>query len=135
MDTKVSRVKSLLHTLALYVEARGRLLQIEAQEAGTRLVEIVILVVVLLAFLLFGWMVALPALIWLVADTQDWPVWKVALWTAAAHLLLAFISALTLRAKLKGLRIFEETFRQFQKDRDVIGHPPAPAVSQTYPRP
>lgn len=125
MDKQVSRVRSLLSTLALYAEARGRLLQIEAQEAGTKLSEIVILVVVLCGCLLFGWMLALPALVWVVADTQGWPWWKVALGAAGLHLFLAALFFLSLRVRLRRLHVFEETFRQFQRDRDWIGNPPS----------
>jgi uncharacterized membrane protein YqjE len=124
LDTEVSRVKSLLRTLALYVEARGRLLQIEAQEAGTKLSEIAILVAVICGCLLFGWMLALPALVWMLADSQGWPWWQVALGAAGIHMLLAIFFFLSLRARLKRLHVFEETFRQFQRDREVIGNPP-----------
>ncbi|GAA5143994.1 MAG: phage holin family protein [Verrucomicrobiota bacterium] len=124
MDTEVSRVRSLLRTLALYAEARGRLLQIEAQEAGTKLSEILIFAALLSGFLLFGWMLALPALVWLVADSQGWPWWKVALGAAGGHLFLAMLFLLRLKSRLKRLRVFEETFHQFQRDREWIGNPP-----------
>ncbi|MEN3943872.1 phage holin family protein [Prosthecobacter sp. SYSU 5D2] len=124
IDTKVSRVRSLLRTLALYAEARGRLLQIEAQEAGSKLSGIVILVVVLCGCLLFGWLLALPALVWLVADSQGWPWWHVALGGAGVHLFLAIVFFFLLKVRLRKLRVFEETLRQFEKDRDLIGNPP-----------
>jgi uncharacterized membrane protein YqjE len=123
METEGSRVKSLLQTLALYVEARGRLLQIEAQEAGSRFTQILVLAVLLSGLLLFGWMLALPALVFLVANSQNWDWWWVALGAAGIHFFLAFIFVLALISKLKKLRIFEETFRQFQKDRDCLGTP------------
>lgn len=124
MDTKVARVKSLLRTLALYAEARGRLLQIEAQEAGARLSGIFILVVLLVGFLLFGWLLALPALVWLISDSVGVPWWQVALYGAGAHLALAVIFLLILKTRLSNLHVFEETLRQFQRDRDLIGNPP-----------
>lgn len=126
MDTKVARVKSLLRTLALYAEARGRLLQIEAQEAGARLSGIFILVVLLVGFLLFGWLLALPALVWLIADSAGMPWYQVALFGAGAHLVLAFVFFLILKTRLRNLHVFEETLRQFQRDRDLIGNPPPP---------
>ena len=124
METKVARVKSLLRTLALYAEARGRLLQIEAQEAGARLSGILILVVLLVGFLLFGWLLALPALVWLIADSAGVPWWQVALYGAGLHLVLAVIFLLILKTRLSNLHVFEETLRQFQRDRDLIGNPP-----------
>lgn len=116
-----SKIKSLLRTLAFYAEARGRLLQIEAQEAGTRLSEIAVLVVVLCGALLFGWMLALPALVWVIAQSGGWPWWKVAFAAAGVHLFLAFLFFISLRVRLRRMRIFEETFRQFQRDRDCLG--------------
>ncbi|WP_166647271.1 phage holin family protein [Prosthecobacter fusiformis] len=113
-----------MRTLALYAEARGRLLQIEAQEAGTKFSEIFILVTVLCGCLLFGWMLALPAFVWIVANSLGWPWWHVALWGAGLHLFLAIVFFISLKVRLSKLRVFEETFHQFQRDRDAIGNLP-----------
>lgn len=124
MDSEVSRVKSLLRTTALYAEARGRLLQIEAQEAGTKFSAIIVITIILSGCLLSGWMLALPALVWLIAETQGWPWWQVALGAAAAHIGLGFVLLISLKVRLKKLRVFEETFHQFQRDREWLGNPP-----------
>lgn len=124
MDSEVSRVKSLLRTTALYAEARGRLLQIEAQEAGTKFSAIIVITIILSGCLLSGWMLALPALVWLIAETQGWPWWQVALGAAAAHIGLGFVLLISLKVRLKRLRVFEETFHQFQRDREWLGNPP-----------
>lgn len=124
MDLEVSRVKSLLRALALYAEARGRLLQIEAQEAGTKFTSIIMLAVVLSGCLLCGWMLALPALVWLIAQYQGWPWHFVALGAAGLHLLLGFIFLLMLLSRLRRLRVFEETFHQFQRDREWLSATP-----------
>ncbi len=124
MDLEVSRVKSLLRALALYAEARGRLLQIEAQEAGTKFTSIIMLAVVLSGCLLCGWMLALPALVWLIAQNQGWPWHFVALGAAGLHLLLGFIFLLMLLSRLRRLRVFEETFHQFQRDREWLSATP-----------
>jgi len=124
MDSEVSRVKSLLRTTALYAEARGRLLQIEAQEAGTKFSAIIVIPIILSGCLLSGWMLALPALVWLIAETQGWPWWQVALGAAAAHIGLGFVLLISLKVRLKRLRVFEETFHQFQRDREWLGNPP-----------
>ena len=124
MDLEVSRVKSLLRALALYAEARGRLLQIEAQEAGTKFTSIIVLAVVLSGCLLCGWMLAMPALVWLIAQSQGWPWHFVALGAAGLHLLLGFIFLLMLLSRLRRLRVFEETFYQFQRDREWLSATP-----------
>lgn len=124
MDLEVSRVKSLLHALALYAEARGRLLQIEAQEAGVKFTGILVLAVVLSGCLLCGWMLAMPAFIWLIAQSQGWPWHLVALSAAGLHLLLGFIFLLMLLSRLRRLRVFAETFHQFQRDREWLSATP-----------
>jgi len=120
MDLEVSRVKSLLRALALYAEARGRLLQIEAQEAGVKLTTMIVLASLAAGFLLCGWLLAVPALVWLVSHTQGWPWWKVALGAAGGHLFFGFLILLRLRGLLRRLHVFEETFKQFQRDREWL---------------
>lgn len=125
MDTEVSRVKSLLRALALYAEARGRLLQIEAQEAGMKFSEILIIAAILSGCLLFGWMLALPAIVFLISQSQGWAWWQVALGAAGLHFVLGVFFLIALKTRLQKLRVFEETFHQFQRDREWIGHPPS----------
>lgn len=120
MDIEVSRLKSLLRALALYAEARGRLLQIEAQEAGVRFTTIIVLAGLAAGLLLCGWLLAVPALVWLVSHTQGWPWWKVALGAAGGHLFFGLLILLRLRTLLRRLHVFEETFKQFQRDREWL---------------
>lgn len=120
MDLEVSRLKSLLRALALYAEARGRLLQIEAQEAGVKFTTMIVLAGMAAGFLFFAWMLAVPAIIWYLQYTQGWPWPKVALGAAGGHLFLGLLILLRLRALLRRLQVFEETFRQFQRDREWL---------------
>ncbi|MES2595260.1 MAG: phage holin family protein [Verrucomicrobiota bacterium] len=120
MDLEVSRLKSLLRALALYAEARGRLLQIEAQEAGVKFTLMIVLAALAAGLLLCGWLLAVPAIIWLISHTQGWPWWKVALGAAGAHLFLGLLFLLRLRSLLRRLQVFEETFKQFQRDREWL---------------
>ncbi len=126
MELEVSRLKSLLRALALYGEARGRLLQIEAQEAGVKFTGLLVLAGIAAGCLLCGWLFAAPALVWLVAHTQGWPWWKVALGAAGLHLFFGFIILLRLRHLARKLQVFEETFKQFQRDREWLGSNPPP---------
>ena len=124
MDLEVSRLKSLLRALALYGEARGRLLQIEAQEAGVQFTAMLVLAAIASGCLLCGWLLAVPAFVWLVADWQGWPWWKVALGAGGMHLLFGLIFLLRLHSMLRRLQVFEETFRQFQRDREWLSGTP-----------
>ncbi|MDZ4289702.1 MAG: phage holin family protein [Prosthecobacter sp.] len=122
MPGQIHRLKSLLHALALYVEARGKLLQIEAQEAASKSVGGVVLAAIMAACVFCGWLLAAPALVWLVAKSQGWHWTYVALGAAGVHLGLAFVCFLVLKAKLRRFKAFEETFQQFQRDREWLSN-------------
>lgn len=126
MALEISRLKALLRALALYVEARGRLLQIEAQEAGSKLTGLLVVAALLCGCLLSGWMLVLPAVVWLIAEAKQWPWPYVALGIAAIHLFLAFLFTLALLTRLRRLKVFEETFHQLQRDREWLSATPPP---------
>jgi hypothetical protein len=67
----------------------------------------------------------LPALVWIVSHTQGWPWWKVALGAAGVHLFFGLIFLLRLRTLLRRLHVFEETFKQFQRDREWLSGTPS----------
>lgn len=115
-----SRVTGFLRSLALYIEARGRLLQIEGQEAGGRLSSVTGHFILTLASLVIGWMLATPALIWMIAERSGWHWAKVALCGAGAHLFIGFILLIVLKTRLKRLKLFEETFNQLRRDREWL---------------
>lgn len=117
MAMETSRTKALLAALARYAEARGRLLQLEAREAGSQLAALLVLAVGAAGCLLAGWLVALPALVWWLAGAlaRPWP--QVALVLAAAHLAAGLVALALVRRRLRRLSVLEETFRQFEKDR------------------
>jgi uncharacterized membrane protein YqjE len=117
MDLNPSRLKALLAALARYAEARGRLLQLEAREAGGQLAALLLLAVVGGGCLLSGWLVALPALVWWLASAFNRPWPQVALILAAAHLAAGLLTLTLLRRRLRRLAVLEETLRQFDKDR------------------
>lgn len=120
-DTEESpRVTGLLRAIALYVEARGRLLQIEGQEAGQRLSSSVGLFVVTMSCFMFGWLLALPALVVILAQIVGWTWAEVALAGAGFHLFLGLVLLIMLKVKLRRMRLFEETFNQFLRDREWL---------------
>jgi len=115
-----SRVAGLLRAVALYIEARGRLLQIEGQEAGSKASSLTGHIVLTLSSLVIGWMLAAPALVRMIAERSGWHWAKVALCGAGAHLFIGFFLLLLLKARLKRLRLFEETFNQLRRDREWL---------------
>jgi uncharacterized membrane protein YqjE len=116
MPGQIYRLRSLFQALALYIEARGRLVQIELREAAGGSIGVLAFAVLMLGAVLFAWLLALPALVWLVAKSQGWPWAYVALTAAGIHLVLAFIFFLLLKARLRAFKAFEETCNQFKKD-------------------
>ena len=113
-------VSGLLRALALYVEARGRLLHLEGQEAGGLLAGLTGLFMLALTALTIGWMLAAPALVWIIAESNGWPWTRVALVGAGIHLFLGLLFLAGLKSRLRGLRLFEETFNQFRRDREWL---------------
>lgn len=110
----------LLRAIALYVEARGRLLHIEGQEAGARLSGLAGMFMLALTALVIGWMLAAPALVWIIAEHNGWRWTSVALVGAAIHLFLGLLFLAGLKTRLRGIQLFEETFNQFRRDREWL---------------
>ncbi|MBK8093844.1 MAG: phage holin family protein [Verrucomicrobiaceae bacterium] len=115
-----SRAGGFLRALALYIEARGRLLQIEGQEAATRVSSVSGHFVLTLGSLIIGWMLATPALIWIIAEKFGWHWSRVALGGAALHLVIGFLLLFLLKLRFSRLRFFEETFNQLRRDREWL---------------
>lgn len=115
-----SALRELAQTLTHYVEARLRLFQIELQEAGGKLALLAILLTLLIGSLLIAWMIAVPAVIWLVAQQTGWHWSRVALMTAGLHLLASLFTLFVLKHRLRKARLFEESIRQFQHDREWL---------------
>lgn len=112
----------LLRSVALYIEARARLLHIEGQEAGSRLSGLVIMFMLALAALVIGWLLAAPALVWVIAESSGWPWTRVALVGAGIHLFLALLLLAGLKSRLRGMQLFEESINQFRRDREWLAH-------------
>jgi len=115
-----SALRSLVGTLTLYAEARLRLVQIESKEAGARIVSLLFIAALGLGLTALGWLIALPALIWLISEKLAQPWYLVALVAAVLHLAFGFILLLTLKLKLGRLRLFEDSLNEFQKDREWL---------------
>ncbi len=116
------RLRELVQALLRYFAARGLLFQIEAKEAGTQLVAVVIGAIVGLAALAGAWLLIVPAAIGFAVRRYDQPWEYVAGGVGAAHLLVALIFLLRMRSRLRGLKLFEESLNQFERDRSWVGH-------------
>lgn len=119
-----SALRGLAHTLAAYVAARARLAEIESREAATRLLLVLVLTGLTGGLLLTAWLIAMPALIWMAAQQAGWEWPRMALAIAALHLLAALLCLAAIRTRLRRLRLFEETLKQFEKDRACLAPQP-----------
>jgi predicted MFS family arabinose efflux permease len=63
----------------------------------------------------------------MIAERTGWHWARVALVGAAVHLMLGFILLLLLKMRLKRLRLFEESFNQFRRDREWLAGPSNPS--------
>ena len=66
--SSTDRVRALVSVLLRYVAARGKLFQIEAQEAGTLLAGVAVLLVLGLGMLAGAWCLIMPAAVWYAAQ-------------------------------------------------------------------
>lgn len=117
---KSASAAGLLRAVALYVEARGRLFHIEGREAGLRLSGLAGMFMLAFAALLVGWLLAVPALVWIIAESNGWHWTRVALIAAGLHLFFGLLFLAGLKSRLRDLRLFEETFNQLRQDREWL---------------
>lgn len=118
-------LRGLIQAGILYFEARARLFQIEASEAGQLLSRLVVLAV--LAFALSGgaWLLLMPVIVWAVAHFAGCS-WQVAAGVIGGlHLVTGFLLALRVKSAAARLKLFEETINQCRRDRECLGtnHP------------
>jgi uncharacterized membrane protein YqjE len=110
----------LLRAVALYIEARGRLLHIEGQEAGSRLTNLSGMFMLAFAAFGIGWMLAAPALVYIIAESNGWHWTRVALAGAGIHLCLGLLLLAGLKSRLRGMQLFGESLNQLSRDREWL---------------
>ena len=124
--SNMDRVRGLAQALLRYVAVRGKLFQIEAQEAGGQLATVAIMGVIGLGALGGAWLLLIPAAISYIAGKWHQPWEYVAAGAGAAHLFVAMILLLGLKHRLQRLKLFEESLNQFEKDRTWVAHETQP---------
>ena len=109
--------KGMTAAFLRYVEARGLLAQIEAQDALTQLVWSLVFGISAAILALGAWILMVPAGIWLLCQKMNWPLDKALVIAGATHLLLAVLFLRGMLQRLKVTQWFAETMMQFRKDR------------------
>lgn len=121
-----SRIRGLLQALLRYVGARGKLFQIEAQEAGTHVSKVGSRGVLALMSLIVAWLLAMPAVVSLGAEYLQQHVWAwmrweyLALMLAGLHFFIGFLFLIAAKGRWKRVHLFEESLNQFEKDREWV---------------
>ena len=128
-----SRVRGLVQAGLHYVEIRGKLLQIEAQEAGANSSRLGVRLVLALGALFFAGMLFIPAVVVLGAELLKqhwaWMRWEyLALTLGALLTLIGFILLSTAARRWKRVRLFEESLNQLQKDREWLARNQQPPI-------
>ena len=118
--SSADRLRSLVGVLLRYVAARGKLFQIEAQEAGVVLAGVAVLLVLGLGALAGAWCLLMPAVVWFASQKLHQPWEYVAGAVGGLHLFFALIFMLRLRGRLRRMKLFEETLNQFERDRSWV---------------
>lgn len=127
-----SRVRGLVQAVLRYIGARGKLFQIEAQEAGSHVSKVSVRGVIALGCLMVAWLLSMPAIVSLGADYlkpyASWMRWEfLALILAGIHVFVGFIFVIAAKRRWNRVRLFEESLNQFEKDRAwVASNQPPP---------
>lgn len=114
------RMSSLVTVLLRYLEARGVLLTIEAQEAFQQVLSSVVWCVVAVVFGFTGWLLVVASAVKLIALARGWPLAQTALAAGGLHVLLAIIVFAAVMRRLSTGRWFAHTMNEFQKDREWL---------------
>lgn len=103
-----------------YAEARGQLLQIEAQEAVQQVAGAARAGIIGAAAVILGWLLIVPAGISLLSSRLGIRWEYLAMGVAGFHFIVGLIYLLASRRRSAALRPFQESINQFREDRAWI---------------
>src|SRR3954465_292185 len=109
--------RGLSEPLLHYLEARGVLLTLEAQEAVQYVLRLLIFGAIAAAAAFMGWVLLTAALVHVIMKATGWHWVTAAAVLGCVHLGLAVIFVLSMRSRLGRLRFFKDTLNEFKKDR------------------
>jgi uncharacterized membrane protein YqjE len=112
--------RGLSAAILKYLEARGILAKIEAQEALTQIVWAVALGMTAAILALGAWLLIVPALVWLVSHRMQWDFACTLVVTGLIHALAGGVCVWAMIKRLRGSSWFIESLDQFKKDRTWI---------------
>ncbi|MBL9114157.1 MAG: phage holin family protein [Verrucomicrobiaceae bacterium] len=119
-EPTLSRARSLMGAAVTYAEARGQLLQIEAQEAVQQVAGAARAGIIGAAAVILGWLLIVPAGISLLSSRLGIRWEYLAMGVAGFHFIVGLIYLLASRRRSAALRPFQESINQFREDRAWI---------------
>ena len=114
------RLSSFFAAMLRYLEARGVLVTLEAQEAFGLILSSVVWCAVAVVLAFTGWLLVVASAVKLIATLQGWPLAPTALAVGALHVLLAAGAFMVTMRRLTAARWFAHTLNEFQKDREWL---------------
>lgn len=114
---KEGAVHGLSEPLLGYLEARGVLLTLEAQEAFAQVVRVLAFAAVAVITAFTGWLLLAAGVVSVLVSQSHWTWEKAATVVGAVHLLIAVVFAIAMRNRLAEIEWFPDTLREFKKDR------------------
>ena len=109
--------RGLPAALLRYLEARGVLVSIEAQEAFQQMVGVIVAGVIAAALAFAGWLMLVTGAIWMLAKMTGWEWQKLAVAAGGVHVVVALFFLGIMMRRLSHGRWFEHTMNEFSKDR------------------
>jgi uncharacterized membrane protein YqjE len=119
-DSPPMAPRGLSEPLLRYLEARGVLLTIEAQEALQYVIRVLIFAAFVAAVAFMGWVLLTAALVHVLMTAMGWHWVKAVTVLGGTHVALAVIFLLVMRNRLGKLRFFRDTLNEFKKDRQWL---------------
>lgn len=111
------RMSNLVNVLLRYLEARGVLVSLEAQEAFQQILRSIIFCAVAIVFGFTGWLLVVASAVDWIATAKGWSLAKTAFGAGVLHVLLAAAVFYLVMRRLSTTRWFAHTMNEFQKDR------------------
>ncbi len=112
--------EGLRSSLARYLDARGVLLSLEAQEAASHVGKIIIQVCVALIAAFTGWLVMVTALVSVLSLCLDWHWHYSALIVGGANIVLALVLVFLIKHRLTSASWFADTLHELKRDREWL---------------
>jgi uncharacterized membrane protein YqjE len=109
-----------MEPLLRYLEARGILLTIEAQEALQQVLRVLLFAGIAAAAAFMGWVLLTAALVHVLMAAGGWSWVKAVTVLGVAHVALAIACLFVVRQRVGGLQFFRETINEFKKDRQWL---------------